>query len=107
MAKYVKVREVCVQLSLDDATVRELVEEGLVEIRRPTSGSDEVVSLADAERLRVISVLMREMDVNLAGVEVILHMREEVLSLRRQFDEVLQTLVEELKKELGGGSPRS
>ncbi len=106
MAKYVKVREVCVQLSLDDATVRQLVEEGLVEIRRPTSGDDEVLSADDAERLRVISVLMRDMDVNLAGVEVILHMRDELMSLRRQFDHVMQTLVEELKKEIGG-PPRS
>lgn len=102
MAKYVKIREVCVELSLDDATVRQLVEEGLVEVRCPTSGGEEVVSAADAERLRVISVLMREMDVNLPGVEVILHMREELMSLRRQFDQVVQTLVQELKKELGG-----
>lgn len=104
MVKYVTVREVCVQLRLDDSTVRQLVDEGLVEVRRPTSGADEVISAADAERLRVISVLMREMDVNLAGVEVILHMREELMSLRRQFDEVVQTLVAELKKELGGDS---
>lgn len=106
MARYLKVREVCVQLRLDDATVRKLAEEGLVEIRRPTSGSDEVVSAADAERMRVISVLMNEMDVNLAGVEVILHMRDEVVSMRRQFDEVVQTLVEEMRKQLSGDSDR-
>ncbi len=104
MARFLKVHEVCVQIHMDESTARQLAAEGLVEIRRPTSGVDEVVTADDAERLRVIAVLMNEMDVNLAGVEVILHMREELLSMRRQFDEVVATLVEEMKKEVGGGS---
>ncbi len=104
MARYLKVREICVQLRLDEGTLRQLSEEGLVEIRQPTAGDDEVVSADDAERLRVIANLMNEMDVNLAGVEVILHMREEVLSMRRQFDEVLETLVKEMKRRLGKGA---
>jgi len=102
LTKYVKIREVCVRLHIDDATVRQLAAEGLVEICRPAVNDDEVLSEDDAERMRVISVLMHEMDVNLAGVEVILHMREELISMRRQFDEVLETLVEELRKHVGG-----
>ncbi len=100
MARYVRVREVSVELELDDRTVRQLADEGLVRIRRESEG-DEVISADDAERMRVIAVLMREMDVNLAGVEVIMHMREELLSMRRQFDEVVQALVVELRKEIG------
>lgn len=100
MAKYVKVREVCVRLQLDESTLRRLAEEGLVKIQRPTSGDDDIVSAADAERLRVITVLMQEMEVNLPGVEVILHMREELLSMRRQIDEVVQTLVKELREHI-------
>ncbi len=100
MRKYLKVREVCVELQLEVSTVRQLAEEGLVEVRRPTSGGEDVVSAEDAERMRVIAVLMNELEVNLAGVEVILHMRNESLSMRRQFDEVVETLVVEMKKHL-------
>ncbi len=106
VARYLKVREICVQLRLDEGTLRELSEEGLVQIRQPTAGDDEVVSANDAERLRVIATLMNEMDVNLAGVEVILHMRDEALSMRRQFDEVVETLVKEMKKRLAAGADR-
>ena len=102
MASYLRVREVSVELDLDEGTVRQIAEEGLVCIKRESSG-DELISVEDAERMRVISVLMREMDVNLAGVEVILHMREELVSMRQQFDEVVQTLVQELRKEVGRG----
>ena len=103
MAKYVKVREVCVRLQLDESTLRSFAEGGVgddsspdIRRRRGRLGSD------DAERVRVISVLMHEMDVNLAGAEVILHMREELISMRRQFDEVVETLVKELRKQVSG-----
>jgi MerR family transcriptional regulator/heat shock protein HspR len=49
------------------------------------------------ERLRIISNLTRELDVNLPGVEVILQMRENMISMRRQFDQILALLVQELK----------
>lgn len=90
------------QLRMEETVVHELAREGLVQVRRPTAGGEAVLSAADAERLRVIAVLMREMDVNLAGVEVILHMREDLLAMRRQFDEVVRTLVAELKKHVDG-----
>ncbi len=102
MTRYVKVREVCVHLELDEAMLREIVEEGLVEVHRPLAESEDVVSEDDADRMRVIVVLMREMGVNLAGAEVILHMRQEQISMRSQFDEVVATLVRELRKQVGG-----
>ena len=98
-AHYVRLREVCVQLSIDDALLRQVCDEGLVEVKT-TVESEPVISPEDAERLRLITVLMREMDVNLAGAEVILHMREDVVAMQRQFDEIVRTLVEELRQRL-------
>ena len=49
-------------------------------------------SEAEVELARVARVLVRELDVNAAGVEVILRMREEMLALRRQVAEVLELL---------------
>lgn len=95
--RYLKLREVCIQLSIDEDLLATLSSEGLVEVKN-TLDDEPVVSVADAERLRVIVLLMREMDVNLPGVEVILHMREDLFSMHEQFDEILRTLVEELRK---------
>lgn len=95
--RYLKLREVCVHLQIDEELLTTLSSEGLVDVKN-TLDDEPVVSAADAERLRVIVLLMREMDVNLAGVEVILHMRDDLLSMHRQFDEILHTLIEELRK---------
>jgi hypothetical protein len=38
--------------------------------------------------------------VNLAGVEVIMEMRENLIRMQRQFDQILETLVKELKTRL-------
>jgi MerR family transcriptional regulator/heat shock protein HspR len=85
-------------LEIDDSSGNAVSEE-LIVVKHTTEG-EAVVSEADAERLGMIVRLMRELDVNLAGVEVILHMREEVVSMQRQFDEVMHSLVDELRKRL-------
>jgi len=100
-ARYLRLHDVQIQLSVDDAFLREVCDEGLVEIKH-TVDDEPVISTEDADRLRVITVLMREMDVNLAGAEVILHLRDDVNAMHRQFDEILRTLVEELRRRLGG-----
>lgn len=99
-AHYLRLAEVRVQLAIDEALLDEVCAEGLVEVKR-TLDDEAVISADDAERLRLILVLMREMDVNLAGAEVILHMREDLCAMQRQFDEILRTLVDELRQRLG------
>lgn len=99
-ARWVRLREVCARLAIDEALLREVREEGLVEIKHATDDENEVMSADDAERLRLIALLMREMDVNMAGVEVILHLREDMLAMRRQFDEIMRAMVEEMRRRL-------
>ena len=98
-AHYLRLTEVCQNLGIDDAFLHEVCAEGLVEIKH-TLDEDAVVSAEDAERLRVITVLIREMDVNLAGAAVILHMREDLYAMQRQFDQILHALVAELRQRL-------
>jgi MerR family transcriptional regulator/heat shock protein HspR len=94
-----KVRELCVQLDVDEALLRTLEAEGLIAIQR-AADDEPVMTAADAERLRVCVVLLRDMDVNLPGVEVVLQMREHLLGVQRQFDEILRSLVVELRKRV-------
>jgi DNA-binding transcriptional MerR regulator len=98
---WVRLTEVCTRLHVDDELLRVVRDEGLLEIKE-TSESEPVISPEDAERLRLITVLMRELDVNLAGVEVILHMHADLCSMQRQFDAILQSLVSELRQRMGG-----
>ena len=46
----------------------------------------------------MLTPIVQEMGVNLEGAEVALHMREQMLAMQRQFNELLQRLKEDLKK---------
>jgi hypothetical protein len=53
-----------------------------------------------------VRTLVAELGVNLAGVEVILHMRERMLDQRREVERILETVACELRRELlRGGLP--
>ena len=48
--------------------------------------------------MRVARLLIEEMGVNLEGAEVALNMREQMIAMQRQFNEILRLLGHELKK---------
>jgi MerR family transcriptional regulator/heat shock protein HspR len=52
---------------------------------------------SELEKLRLAKILTEDMGVNLAGVEVILRMRQSMIEMRRQFDSILEDLAQELQ----------
>jgi MerR family transcriptional regulator/heat shock protein HspR len=70
---------------------------GLIQPRR-SDGNIRLFSDADVERVRSIKRLVDDLGVNLAGAEVILHMREQ-MDLMRQELEQLHRLGRQLLKE--------
>lgn len=56
---------------------------------------EDEVSSEEAEELRVAIVLMRDMGVNAAGVEVILRMRHRLLTLQSRTEEALHLLLDD------------
>jgi MerR family transcriptional regulator/heat shock protein HspR len=70
-------------VDLHPQTLRNYEELGLVVPRR-TEGNRRLYSPAEVERLRKINRLTQELGVNLAGVEVILHMAEQIESLQME-----------------------
>ncbi|MGH7826215.1 MAG: chaperone modulator CbpM [Candidatus Binatia bacterium] len=56
---------------------------------------EKVYPLKEVDRIRVARVLVREMGVNLEGVEIVLHMREQIISIRQR----LSTLMIKLPPE--------
>src|SRR5256714_10759399 len=86
------------QYSLHPQTLRLYEREGLLKPSR-SEGNTRLYTDTDLERLEVILSLTRDLGVNLAGVEIILNMREEMDALHREverFFEYLQSHVAEV-----------
>jgi len=60
--------------------------------------SRKLYPLDQVDRVRVAHLLIEEMGVNLEGAEVALHMREQMIAMQRQFNELLRLLGRELKR---------
>jgi len=66
-------------------TLRIYENKGLIRPKR-TGGNTRLYSEADLERLRLIQRLTTELGLNLAGVEQVLRLQDEVLQMRRRLD---------------------
>jgi len=95
--RYVPLSEAARRAGLSPAFIEMLEHEGLIELKRTL---DDVVVIAgpQLERARLIAVLTEELEVNLPGAEVIVRMREDMIAMQQQFQEILTGLVDELKR---------
>lgn len=94
--RMLKVVRVVAELHTDVEFVHELAEAELIQLERDVGG-EALISEKDAERVRVVHLLTSDLDVNLAGVEVILHMRETMVAMQRQLQEILEAVAEEMR----------
>ena len=94
--RYLKITEVVRICGVDKDFVLRLEREQLVEpvVRQ----KEKVYPPEQVERVRVARILMEDMGVNVEGAEVALHMRDQMIAMQRQFNEILQRLSRELKK---------
>ena len=68
-------------------TLRIYEQKGLVRPKR-TAGNTRLYSEVDIERLRLIQRLTSEIGLNLAGVERVLHLEDELLQMKRRLERV-------------------
>ncbi len=80
-------------------TLRLYEREGLLKPSR-SEGNTRLYTDGDLERLEVILQLTRELGVNLAGVEIILNMREKMAAMQQQIEEFVSTLNREIAARL-------
>jgi MerR family transcriptional regulator/heat shock protein HspR len=78
-------------------TLRLYEREGLLAPSR-SEGNTRLYTDEDLERLEVILKLTRELGVNLAGVEIILNMREKMEAMQKQIENFVQTLNHEISQ---------
>src|SRR6187549_3415530 len=82
------------QYQLHPQTLRMYEREGLLTPSR-SDGNTRLYTQDDIERLEVILKLTRELGVNLAGVEIILNMREKMAEMQNQIEQFVASLNEE------------
>ena len=94
--KYLRITEVTEICGVDIKFVKRLEQEKVIYpiVRR----SEKFYPLDQVDRVRVARLLIEDMGVNLEGAEVALNMREQMIAMQRQFNEILRLLGREWKK---------
>ena len=87
-------------------TLRLYEREGLLKPSR-SEGNTRLYTDPDLERLEVILSLTRDLGVNLAGVEIILNMREKMDEMQREFERFFEYLRSHAKEFSTSGEPPS
>ena len=83
------------QYEVHPQTLRLYEREGLLKPSR-SEGNTRLYTDQDLERLEVILKLTRDLGVNLAGVEIILNMREKMEEMQRQIEQFVSSLNTEI-----------
>jgi MerR family transcriptional regulator/heat shock protein HspR len=90
---------------LHPQTLRLYERVGLLQPSR-SDGNTRLYTDSDLERLEVILTLTREMGVNLAGIEIILNMREKMAEMQHQMEAFTSFVQQELARGLRSANAR-
>ncbi|HEU4324439.1 MAG TPA: helix-turn-helix transcriptional regulator [Roseiflexaceae bacterium] len=85
MEKHYTIKVAAELCGLHEQSIRMYERRGLITPQR-SAGNIRRFSDDDVERIRFIKRLVDDLGVNLAGVEVILHMRQQLLEAQRELD---------------------
>jgi MerR family transcriptional regulator/heat shock protein HspR len=89
LGKFMMISAVAERFEIHPQTLRLYEREGLIKPAR-SSGNTRLYDEETLKRLEIILTLTRHLGVNLAGVEVILNMREEMEKMQWEMDQVLE-----------------
>ena len=89
------ISSVAEQYGVHPQTLRLYEREGLLKPSR-SDGNTRLYTDEDLDRLEVILHLTRDLGVNLAGVEIILNMRQKMETMQQQIEQFVETLNLEL-----------
>ena len=95
--QYLFIREVASITQLHPQTLRNYEKWGLVKPRR-SEGNVRLYSLEDVEKIKKIKVFTQDLGINLAGVEVIFKLTEQIEELQKERDDIKKQLEEKNKK---------
>lgn len=99
--RFVMISAVSERFDIHPQTLRMYEREGLLTPRR-SEGNTRLYDQEALERLEVILTLTRDLGVNLAGVEVILNMREQMEGLQQEVDRLLSVVRQQMMDRKAG-----
>jgi len=102
---YYMISAVAQKYSIHPQTLRMYEREGLLKPSR-TDGNTRLYSDDDLQRLETILSLTRDLGVNLAGVEIILNMRQKMEDMQHEVNEFMEYVKRELARGLGDWEQR-
>lgn len=91
--RYYRVAEVLEICGVGEDFLATLEREEIV--RATVRRAQKVYALEQVDRIRVAHVLVAEMGVNLEGAEIVLHMRERMIGMQRQLEDLLERMARE------------
>lgn len=102
---YYMISAVAQKYSIHPQTLRLYEREGLLKPSR-TDGNTRLYSDEDLQRLETILSLTRDLGVNLAGVEIVLNMRQKMEDMQHEVNEFMIYVKGELARGLGDWEQR-
>lgn len=99
--RFVMISTVAERYNVHPQTLRMYEREGLLKPPR-SSGNTRLYDDGTLSRLEAILTLTRDMGINLAGVEVVLNMREQMDELQLEIDRLMEYIRQELGDRRGG-----
>lgn len=95
---YVMISVVAERFGVHPQTLRMYEREGLLTPVR-SAGNTRLYDAESIRRLETILFLTRELGVNLAGVEVILNLRQQMSEMQQEVDRLLQAVREQMRDQ--------
>ncbi len=99
--KYVMISAVAERFAIHPQTLRLYEREGLLNPAR-SAGNTRLYDDATLERLETILTLTRDLGVNLAGVEVILNLQEQMDQMQAEVDRLLEFVKKQVLDQRAG-----
>ncbi len=99
--KYVMISAVAERFAIHPQTLRLYEREGLLNPAR-SAGNTRLYDEATLERLETILTLTRDLGVNLAGVEVILNLQEQMDQMQAEVDRLLDFVKKQVLDQRAG-----
>jgi len=103
--KYLMISAVAERFEIHPQTLRLYEREGLIRPAR-SSGNTRLYDDECIQRLEIVLTLTRELGVNLAGVEVILNMREQMEQMQFEMDRALELIRQEAVQRRAGSEKK-
>ena len=97
------VTEVVDYFEVEERFLVDLEDEEIICSTCKENSSIKMYADGELEKLRLAKILMEEMGVNIAGVDVIIRMRENIFEMRRQFDVILEELAGQIRSAVKRG----